>query len=74
MIRNLLAVAAAIVSTLAAADMAQAKSVEGTSWDAKERFLIRARVIDVAPDEDSTTSIGGEIDADFAFTPEVDFS
>lgn len=74
MIRNTLALAAAIVSTLAAANVAQAKSVEGTSWDAKERFLVRARIIDVAPDEDSTTSIGGRIEADDAFTPEVDLS
>lgn len=50
------------------------ESVEGKSWDAKERFMIRARIIDVVPDEDSTTNIGGEIDADFGITPELDFT
>ena len=51
-----------------------AKSVEGLSWDAKERFMVRARIIDVSPDEDSSTTIGGEIDADFGVTPEVDLT
>lgn len=38
----------------------------------KERFQIRARVIDVSPDVDSDVNIGGEVDADYAITPEVD--
>lgn len=41
---------------------------------AKERFLIRGRVIGVMPDSGGSTSINGQPDADNAVVPEVDFS
>ncbi len=50
------------------------ESVKDKSWDAQERFMLRGRLIDVAPDEDSSTSIGGEVHADYRITPEVDLS
>ncbi len=51
------------------------ESVEGKAWDAKERFMIRARVIDVIPDEDSSVNVANtEIDADAAITPELDLT
>jgi outer membrane protein len=55
---------------------ATAKSVEGKDWDAKERFMIRVRAIDVVPDadENSSTSIGGNISAEDQIVPEVDFT
>lgn len=66
------------VTLLAATSLAQGasavESVKGKAWHAKERFMIRARVIDVVPQENSTTNIGGEIDAEFGVTPEVDFT
>lgn len=74
MIRNAIALGAIIASAMFSTNVSAAESVEGKSWDAKERFMIRARIIDVAPDEDSSTSIGGEIDADFGITPELDFT
>ena len=44
-------------------------------WDAKERFMIRARAIAVVPDEsNNSTSIGGNIDADPDYVPELDFT
>lgn len=50
-------------------------SVEGTEWDAKERFMIRGRIVGVIPQEDSTIqTIGGEIEAEGDYVPEVDFS
>lgn len=39
---------------------------------AKERFQIRARIIDVAPQEDSSVNIGGKTNVDNAVVPEVD--
>jgi outer membrane protein len=72
MIRSL--TIAAIIASTGLSAPSFARSVEGTEWDAKERFMIRARIIDVVPDEDSSTNIGGEIDADFGVTPEVDFT
>ncbi|MEQ1790636.1 MAG: OmpW family outer membrane protein [Rickettsiales bacterium] len=35
-------------------------------------LLLRLRAIDVIPDENSHTSIGGYVDADFSIVPEVD--
>ena len=67
---------AVLTSVLMATTSANAanRTVAGKSWDAKERFLIRARAIDVIPDESSTTSIGGEITVSDQVVPEVDFS
>ena len=53
---------------------AAVESVAGKDIFAKERFMLRLRAIDVVPQEDSTTTIGGEIEADFAITPEVDIT
>lgn len=50
------------------------RTVEGKSWDAKERFMIRARAIGVIPDESSTTSIGGKVTVDDQVVPELDFT
>jgi outer membrane protein len=51
------------------------ESVEGKSWDAKERFMIRARLINMAPDEESTTSLANtHVSADSAYAPELDIS
>lgn len=66
--------AALFATTLLSTGSFAAESVEGKSWDAKERFMLRARVIAVTPDEDSTTTIGGEIDADTGITPELDLT
>lgn len=41
---------------------------------AKERFQIRARVVGVLPDDDSTVNIGGDADVGDAVVPEVDIS
>jgi outer membrane protein len=38
----------------------------------KERFQLRARVLGVLPDDDSSVNIGGEADVGDAITPEVD--
>lgn len=38
----------------------------------KERFQLRARVLGVLPDDDSTVNIGGNADVGDAVTPEVD--
>lgn len=64
-----------LLATTAVTSAQAVESVEGKTWDAKERFMVRARVINVAPDEDSTTSLAGtKVDADFGITPEVDFT
>ncbi len=38
----------------------------------KERFQLRARVLGIVPDDDSTVNIGGDADVGNAVTPEVD--
>ena len=67
-----------LLTAMTAAQLATAawaaEPLEGKDWDAKERFMVRARVINVSPDESSNTSIGGHVTADDAFTPEVDLS
>ncbi len=73
MLKSMLTTAALSAALLCAPAFA-AESVDGKAWDAKERFMIRARAIAVVPDEDSTTTIGGEIDADTGFSPELDFT
>lgn len=40
----------------------------------KERWIIRLRAIDVAPDESASTSIGGDVTADSQWVPELDFT
>lgn len=73
--KHLLLTSAAFIATAVSTPAMAVDSVEGKTWDAKERFMLRARVIDVVPDEDSTTSIAGtKIDADFGITPEVDLT
>lgn len=68
------AVAASVLLSVISSANAAGRSVAGKSWDAKERFLIRARAIGVVPDESSSTSIGGEITVADQIVPEVDFS
>ncbi len=68
------ALGALLATTLLSSPVTAAESVEGKAWDAKERFMIRARAINVMPDESSSTNIGGRVTADDAFTPEVDFT
>lgn len=48
-----------------------ADTSNGFPW---ENLLIRARVIDVNPDVDSSVSIGGGISASSTLTPELDFT
>lgn len=73
MTNKLILFALASFSMLSAPALAE-QTLEGKSWDAKERFMIRARIISVTPDESSSTNIGGSIDADTGITPEVDFT
>jgi outer membrane protein len=69
-----LTLATLLATTLLGGTAHAADSLDGKAWDAKERFLLRARIINVAPDEDSSTSIGGEIDAEIGVTPELDLT
>jgi len=46
----------------------------GDSYLSKERFQIRARVIGVAPDDDSSVNISGKTDVSTEVVPEVDFT
>lgn len=71
--KKLLSLTTVLVALNSGAAMAT-ESVEGKSWNAKERFMIRARLIDVVPDESSSTTIGGSIDAGDSVVPEVDFT
>lgn len=67
----------AVMPVIAAAMLssaASAKSVEGTEWDAKERFLLRARTVAVMPEEDSSTSLGGSGTAGNSIVPELDLT
>ncbi len=57
-------------SSASAAD----RTVLGKTWDAKERFMIRARAIGVVPDEDSKTTIGGRATVKDSVVPELDFT
>jgi outer membrane protein len=68
-------IAGAMLSSSAMAeDHPSGRTVEGSAWDAQERFMIRARLIDVIPNDDSSTTIGGTIDPEFGIAPEVDFT
>lgn len=69
------AVTAALVTIVAAQPTLAAESVNGKAWNAKERFMLRLRAIDVLPDESSTTSIAGtHVQAEAAITPEIDIT
>ncbi len=57
------------VMTLFAGDLALAKNVGGDS-----PWLVRVRIIDIEPDVDSTTSIGGSADVSNSVVPELDIS
>lgn len=75
MLSRKIAIGAGVIGVLLAAQSAWAvSSIEGKDWDAKERFMIRARVIGVLPDEESTTTINGQVTADDAVVPELDFT
>lgn len=66
----------ALMLTVASAAMAapaMAKDL-GDSYLSKERFQIRARVIGVAPDDDSSVNIGGETNVSTEVVPEVDLT
>ena len=65
----------AILSTMlccACAEIGHAENYDGF-WDG-DRWRMRGRVINVTPDESSTVNIGGRIQAEDAYTPEVDFT
>ena len=72
--KTLLIAALVGITALAAAPQAEANSLEGAAWDAKERFMIRARAIAVMPDEDGSANIPGGPDIGERVVPEVDFS
>lgn len=77
MMTSLLAFAAilAVAQPAIAGEMAiDNDTVEGKSLLAKERFQVRARVIGVLPEEDSTVDIGGDVGLTNAVTPEVDLT
>lgn len=61
------------VASVAMAAPAMAKDL-GDSYLSKERFQIRARVIGVAPDDDSSVNIGGETNVSTEVVPEVDLT
>lgn len=70
-----LGLTAALLCTVCAVSTgAFAGTVEGTEWDAAERFQIRGRVVDVVTDESSTVSVGGKAKAGDGLSPEVDLS
>jgi outer membrane protein len=63
-----------VIAAMFLAPAAHAKSIEGTEWDASERFLLRARAISVMPEEDSTTTLGGSVTAGDQVVPELDLT
>lgn len=74
MIRVWVLSALAVCGLALMSEPVEAKSVEGSTWDAKERFQIRVRAIGVIPDESGSGTIPGEPDIDDAVVPEVDFT
>jgi len=48
--------------------------VAAVSADDQSPWLVRGRIINVSPDESSTTSIGGSVTAGDSFQPELDIS
>jgi len=70
-----LALALLAGSFLASPAMAEDKPL--FDFTDKERWMVRVRAINVAPDESSTVTglaAGTKVDADNAYTPEIDFS
>lgn len=65
---------AILITTSSMATATQAADVTGLDPLAAERFQIRARILDVAPDESSSVNVGGKARVDNAITPEVDLS
>jgi len=68
-----LALMAGVAGVAISSTPVQAKDL-GDSYLSKERFQIRARVIGVSPDDDSTVSAGGETDVSTETVPEVDIT
>lgn len=65
----------ASVLVLAMAASAQAKEAPASQWPQAGDWMVRARAIDIVPDESSNISvIGGSADVDNTVVPEVDFS
>ena len=65
--------ASAIVLAMAAS--AQAGDTTANQWPAAGDLMVRARAINIMPDEDSTISaIGGKADVSNTLMPEVDFT
>ncbi len=70
---------AAVLAILAQPAMANDRTVTGSDWLAKERFQVRARVLGVVPDEESSvragaTPLAGDIKVSNAVVPEVDLT
>ncbi|MBX3494236.1 MAG: OmpW family protein [Parvibaculum sp.] len=69
--------AAAAALALAAAGFAatpEAQAQQGFSGKSAGDIMVRARIIGAIPDEDATTSIGGNVSVSNDWVPEVDFT
>lgn len=64
------ALAMGVLVTGVAAEPAKAEFAGKSAGD----FMVRARVLGVIPDEDASTSIGGNVSIDNDIVPEVDFT
>ncbi len=75
MLKRILLTGAALAAGITASSTHAVESVEGKACTAKERSMIRARLIDLMPDEDSTPSLANtEVGAASGVTPELDFT
>lgn len=63
-----------VFSGLLCAVAMQVAAGSAAAQEEKSPWLVRVRLIDVAPDESSTVSIGGEATADSSIVPELDIS
>lgn len=63
-------------TTFVAALLSVISVAHADSYDylAKDRFQVRLRAIDVIPDEDTSVSIGGEVDVGNRLAPEIDLT
>lgn len=69
------AVAALALGMLAGvAAVPEAQAQQGFSGKSAGDIMVRARAIGVIPDEDATTSIGGNVSVSNDWVPEIDFS
>ncbi|MBX3490786.1 OmpW family outer membrane protein [Parvibaculum sp.] len=71
------AAAAALALGVAAAGFAsvpEAQAQQGFSGKSAGDIMVRARIIGAIPDEDATTSIGGNVSVSNDWVPEVDFT